>query len=282
MDRILKYLIGVMCVFLSTILLAEEPQYLWQKDLKLVKDKAGNLQYFDSAQKPLSGFYQIQLENGYIQANFANGFFHGAFKQVQNNRLKYQIEYCNSKPCGIYNSYFENGKLSKQKNYNSENQLNGVVKVYSSDDGRLLRKTHYKNGIKSGLEIVYFKSGLEAVKTRSNFVKDKKEGEETIYFHEGGLEVRQNYKKGLLQGRHTKMNPKGQKIFEVNYNNDRYHGTAKMFMDGNLWISKHYQDGKLHGKWVEYDLENKGVTKQVKYFEDDQEVEQKGWSKKEK
>ncbi len=263
----------------SLAIAADEPAYLWQKDLKLSKNEAGQLQYFDNEQKALNGFYQIQLKNGYIQATFKNGFFNGSFKQVENNRLKYLIDYCESKPCGSYQSYFDDGKIAKHKSYNKWSQLDGNFKIYSSTDGRLLRKTHYQKGIKSGVEVVYFDAGLESVKSRSNFLKGIKVGEETVYFQQGGLESKQLYSNGRLEGLHIKYDESGDKLFEANYKDGQYHGSAKMFLEGKLWILKHYQNGKLHGKWIEYDLEQKGITKQVKYFEDDKEIEQKGWSK---
>ncbi len=252
----------------------QEPEYLWQKDLTLKKNPAGQLQYFNQEQKPLDGYFQIQLDNGYIQATFSRGFFNGQFKQVDNNRLKYLIDYCDSKPCGSYKSYFSDGKIAKHKNYNKWSQLEGLVRTYSPEDGRLLRKTSYLKGVKNGVEVVYFPSGLESVQTRTNYELGVKHGEQTQYFQEGGLEVRQNFLNDKLHGIHVKLNPSGEKIFEVNYADGNYHGTANMFMDGKLWIKKHYQQGQLHGKWIEYDLEQKGITKQVKYFENDQEIEQ--------
>ncbi len=278
MDTIVKYLFGFILMILAGASFSAEPKYLWQKDLRLAKNESGQVQYFNEQSKALDGFYQIQLKQGYIQANFKNGFFEGPFKQVENNRLKYQIDYCQSKPCGSYKSFFADGKIAKHKNYNKWGQLDGAVRLYSEKDGRLLRKTGYQNGIQHGLEIIYFTSGLESVKSRTHFEKGLKEGEETTYFQEGGLEVRQNYRNDLLQGKHIKLNPKGEKIFEVNYDQGQYHGIAQMFMAGKLWITKHYREGKLHGKWIEYDLEQKGLTKQVKYFESDKEIEQKGWS----
>lgn len=275
----MRFLISTLLICFSSVVLAsDEPVYLWQKDLKLVKNEAGQLQYFNNEKKALNGFYQIQLKNGYIKASFSNGFFNGSFKQVVNNRLKYLIDYCDSKPCGSYQSFFDNGKLAKHKQYNKWGQLDGNFKSYSPEDGRLLRKTHYQKGVKTGVEVIYFEKGLESVKSRTNFVESKKEGEETIYFQEGGVEVRQNYLNDLLSGLHTKYDAEGDKLFEVNYRNGLYHGSAKMFLDGSLWIIKHYQDGKLHGKWIEYDLKQKGITKQVKYFEQDKEIEQQGWS----
>ncbi|NVJ67321.1 MAG: hypothetical protein HWE16_12605 [Gammaproteobacteria bacterium] len=261
-----------------SVISAEEPSYLWQKDLKISKNEAGQLQYFDKNQKALNGFYQIQLENGYIQATFQNGFFEGSFKQVENNRLKFLIDYCASKPCGVYQSYFEDGKIAKHKNYNKWGQLDGNFKVYSPNDGRLLRKTHYEKGIKSGVEVVYFDAGLESVKSRTNYAQGKKQGEETLYFQQGGLEVKQFYVNDQLAGKHIKYDEEGEKLFEANYKDGQYHGSAKMFLNGKLWILKHYQQGKLHGKWIEYDLEQKGITKQVKYFAYDKEIEQKGWT----
>lgn len=280
MKKILITLISIIG-FTSGAAFANEPTYVWQKDLKLSKSADGKLQYFDTENSPLNGDYQIQLKNGYIRSNFSNGFFNGSFKQVENNKLIYLIDYCNSKPCGSYQTFFKDGKLAKHKNYNQQNKLDGFVKIYQEGDGRLARKSEYKNGIKDGLEMLYFTSGLEAVKSRSNFKGGKKNGEQTLYFQEGGLQIKQKYKDNVLQGLHTKFNQDGEKVFEVNYKDGAYHGNAKMFMNGNLWIMKHYQFGKLHGKWIEYEIDQPGITKQIKYFENDQEVEQKGWSNRE-
>ncbi len=269
-------------IFLTVQSFAAEDSFisLSKESVIIEKNDFGLLRYFDLQKRPLSGDFRINLINGYIQSSFNNGLFDGEFKQVVNNKLKFQIEYCGGKACGRYQSFYPNGKLAKHKEYNKWNQLDGDVKVYSQTDGRILRKSQYKQGVQDGVEVIYFASGLEGVKSRSQYVNGHKQGVETLYFQEGGLEIRQHYEQGKLHGLHTKYRDSGEKMFEANYAQGQYHGTARMYIEGRLWILKHYQSGKLHGKWIEYDLEQSGLTKQVKYFDKDKEIEQTGWSKK--
>ncbi|WP_251358106.1 toxin-antitoxin system YwqK family antitoxin [Kangiella sp. TOML190] len=287
-----RYLIVVITLSVSSLVCAPlaaassegETSYRELAAAQLAMEKKNGRLFFsekvaDGDNKALSGAVKIIQDNGYIEATYRQGFINGVFKQVKKGKTAFLIEYCDGRPCGDYKQYYADGKLAKHKQYNKWNQLEGDFKVYSKDDGRIVRKTRYRQGKKNGFEVLYFEQGLEGVKSRSEFLNDQKHGQETYYYQEGGVELRQLYQNGELDGRHIKFAADGKKSFEANYKDNQLHGSVWMYLEGEVWILKHYQNGKLHGKWIEYDLEKKGVTKQIKYFENDQEIAQQGWSK---
>lgn len=276
----LLMIVGCLSVKATESVVNSEPLALQESELVITKPTDRLHFALKLENKPLKGNYKIKQKNGYILASFKGGYIDGKYKQVKAGRIAFLIDYCLGRPCGDYQTFFPNGKLAKFKQYNKWNQLDGSLKTYSQANGRILRKTSYQQGKKNGVEVVYFKEGLEGVNIRSQYLNGEKQGEETVYFQEGGVEVRQNYDKDLLHGTHIKFLPDGTKTFQANYKENKYHGNVRMFLDGQLWILKHYQDGKLHGKWIEYDLEQPGATKQIKYFENDKEVAQQGWTNK--
>lgn len=239
-------------------------------------EQTGSLIVFKDKQsrQPINGAYKVWLKNGYIQSNFEFGLFEGDYKKVENNRVRFLIQYCKSRPCGSYQSFYPNGSIEKHKTYNEQGQLHGLYKEYSQENGRILRKSQYQNGKKHGAEVLYFKDGLESVYAQSHYENGLKKGQETIYYQAGGVDVKQHYLNGILNGLHIKYSTEGDKTLEANYKDGKFHGEIKMFLDGKLWMLKQYQKGLLHGKWIEYDLEQNGVTKQIKYFANDKEIEE--------
>lgn len=257
----------------SSGLIANQYQEIKVEELHL--EQTGKLVVFKDkkSRQPINGAYKVLLNDGYIQSNFEFGLFDGDYKKVENNRVRFLIQYCKSRPCGSYQSFYPNGSIEKHKTYNDEGQLHGLYKEYSKDNGRILRKSQYQNGKKHGAEVVYFKDGLESVYAQSHYDNGLKKGQETIYYQAGGVDVKQHYLNGVLNGLHIKYSSEGDKTLEANYKDGKFHGEIKMFLDGKLWMLKQYQKGLLHGKWIEYDLEQNGVTKQIKYFANDKEVE---------
>lgn len=81
-------------------------------------------------------------------------------------------------------TYYNDGIISSEKEYNEHRELHGWSKFYR-EDGSLRRAMQYKNGILHGECINYYHSG--AVISRVNYVHGEIEGEAREYHESGSL-----------------------------------------------------------------------------------------------
>ncbi|MDT0551883.1 toxin-antitoxin system YwqK family antitoxin [Urechidicola vernalis] len=118
----------------------------------------------------------------------------GEWSYYRNDKSLFaEVNYLNGKFHGTHSVYWENGTLFQVSNYEL-GKLEGVSKKYF-DDGVIAETRFYKNGLKDGEEKIYEHSGL--IFRIKNF-KDGLYHGQTIYFDDGKLFSREQYKNGKL------------------------------------------------------------------------------------
>ncbi len=123
--------------------------------------------------------------------------------------------------------------------YDSQgNPYTGIYKEYN-DDGLLLRKLQFLDG--------------------------QFNGENTVFFADGGIKEIQSYKAGLMDGTWTTYNQSGIKTAEAGYRQGKKHGPWFIWNDeGILMFEMYYDKGDRSGTWVKY-AENGEVINSMDY-----------------
>ena len=160
----------------------------------------------------------------------------------------------------LVKSYFETGEIKAITNY-----LDGT-------------NTEKKEGVKNGIEKVYYMEGMVA--NEVNYVNDKRDGALTWYDRDGKTLSTTNYEMGKLVGEEKVYHPNGKLKHIVNYVDDKQEGEQKEFFDnGQLASQVTYLLGKKTGVQKEYTYEGELYT-QVPYKDNLREGDQNWYDEK--
>ena len=149
-------------------------------------------------------------------------------QKYDNGGLRYDGNFVDDKPTGIFLYYTKSGLLKANLEYFNEgesasarlyhsNRKVKAVGLYQNEQKEqlwkyydfrenLIREENYKNGKLEGQTTLYYTDGN--VLEKSNYVADKKEGKSTQYYRNGQLKVSANYIGGKLDGIYTLYNSK--------------------------------------------------------------------------
>jgi len=156
-----------------------------------------------------------------------NGKKEGKYiKYFDNNKMKYEGQFRNDIPYGLFKHYYKTGQLKAE--------------VRFSDDGIIARNTsYYKNG---------------KVMAQGKYINQKKDSIWNYYLDEDTLTLisYETYKKGVLNGESVTYYPESGEIAEViEYKDGKKHGKLiKYFPDGVLMTKSYYENGQPHGDFI--------------------------------
>lgn len=215
---------------------------------------------FGSATVSAAIFSQDTIFNQRDNSYRKQGFWR---KKYPNGKLAYKGYFKDDKPRGIFTRYHEDGTLLAEMVFNNTGNkaqvklyYSGGYKVaaegaylnekkdstwkYFAPDKRLVFQENYKNGIKHGDYITYYKSG--AVYEVIPYVNGEIEGD-----------MRQYYPNGQIKTEWTLLNGK-------------QNGKIRSyFSDGTVRVEGNYKDGIKHGIWSIYNMDRK-MVKQTQYI----------------
>jgi len=147
-----------------------------------------------------------------------------------------------------------------------------LIKTYFDADGKNIKaetnyalgtRTETREGVKEGLEKVYYEMGQVAYIV--NYVDGKRDGIMTWYDKEGKVLSESSYKLGKLEGKDIAYYPSGVVKHTVTYIDDKKEGYQKEYFDnGVVALNVLYVAGKKEGKEIEYTYEGK-LYSEVKY-----------------
>lgn len=133
--------------------------------------------------KKIPSTKQMELKNGnvwYYKGQIYSGPF---IDYYLSGKIEGEGILKNGKLEGIRKKYFQNGKLSLEREY-SESISNGLEKEYY-EDGSLKQKGIMKNNKEIGVWEMYFPNGQ--VKQRATFTEDHKNDESIAYYSNGKI-----------------------------------------------------------------------------------------------
>jgi antitoxin component YwqK of YwqJK toxin-antitoxin module len=129
--------------------------------------------------------------------------------------------------------------------YKGQPFLGYIVEYY--ENGTLMSKTGYKDGLKEAESIAYYPNGqIQSIRA---YAKGEKHGVHRGYYEDGSPEFEYTFVNGKSEGTHVFWYPSGEKAQEMNFVNGQEFGSQKVWrIDGKLrsnYVVR--EDGRRYG-----------------------------------
>lgn len=137
----------------------------------------------------------------------------------------------------------DDGNLLERYQVNKDGTRTGIYESYN--EGKIVSKANYKEGIQSGKRVIFFENG--------------------------NLEIEENYKEGALEGPYSVYYDSGELMLESQYINNAIQGQVKKYYkSGQLMENVAFIDSEENGPFVEY-WENGNLKWEGSYLNGDNE-----------
>ena len=150
---------------------------------------------------------------------------------------------------GFWRKSYPNGKVRYEGNFKND-QPAGVFRYYLESGVLKMICFYYDNGQKSRAKGFNEKGSIIS---DGNYLKKEKDSTWTYYDEEKHIISRENFKAGVKQGTWYTYYPDGSVAEEFSYLNDKKNGVWKQnFEDGKPSLTAFYKNGVLNGKMTYY------------------------------
>ena len=193
----------------------------------------------------------------------ANGFKQGAWqKSYPEGKLKYEGNFKNDVPIGLFKYYYPDGKLEATNNYFNDGKYASAHMYYP--DGKIKALGLYNETKKDSLWKYFNKN--EVLTAEEYYVKGVKHGIWKTYYDNAKLADETNWNNGKKEGKWNQYYEDGSLKQEAMYINDKREGDFKIYFPENkqLSIEGKYKDDVKTGNWFHY-LQN-GLIEKVERF----------------
>lgn len=165
-----------------------------------------------------------------------------------NQNVSKMVMYVNSKKENQEVTYFPTGNVERVSYYQN-GQLNGIEKIFSNYEKKLVRYIEYKNNKKVNEELIYNNKGFIIYK-----IIHIDDNVYTLYYYDSNYRiVKANFVNGILQGSHVSqlVRPDNIKYFKFDKKINNYdYGTLKklsLYKKDTLVENFTIKNGKKHG-----------------------------------
>ena len=156
-----------------------------------------------------------------------------------------------------YNLEYYNIELRDGIKYYKKTAFTGEI-FRNFENGQLESRENYKNGIKEGLYVEYYKNGQ--VELLGKYNDGNMNGEFEKYYENGQLESRENYKNGIKEGLYVEYYKNGQVELLGKYSDGNMNGVfEKYYENGQLESRISYKNDRLYYIY-DYNLEKARST----------------------
>lgn len=201
----------------------------------------------------------------------ANGLKQGNWKKTYSNgRVRYEGQFKDDKPFGVFHYYYEDGSLQATNNHIGDGT---VASHMYHKNGKIKAKGLYREQLKDSLW-QYF-NDQEKLVLEETYVLDTLNGSQKTYYENGQLGEETTYNHGIKDGVWQKFFENGKPWVEATYVNGNLHGKFVMYNDdGKRKFQGTYWKGIRTGTWLIFnengsvktqDVYEKGVLKRQKY-----------------
>ncbi|WP_241480659.1 toxin-antitoxin system YwqK family antitoxin [Psychroserpens mesophilus] len=186
-----------------------------------------------------------------------DGKRHGIWKKYfdKTDQLRYEGRFQHGKEIDTFKFYTLNNKksvLSAIKVFNAQNDR-AYVKFLSSK-GKLISEGTMNGRLYSGKWIYYHNKSDGILTTEYYNDNGKLEGEKIVFYPNGNIAEKSNYKDGNLEGSSKWYSEKGLLLKDFLYENNELHGLSKYYdANGIILAEGQYQKGRKHGIWNYYE-----------------------------
>lgn len=186
-----------------------------------------------------------------------NGERHGLWRKYfdKTKQLRYEGRFEHGKEIDTFKFYTLNNKksvLSAIKIFNPDNDKASVK--FLSSKGKLISEGEMKGRLYIGKWIYYHNKSKGILTTEYYNDNGKLEGEKVVFYPNGQIAEKSNYKDGKLEGSSNWYSEKGLLLKVFLYDNDELHGMSKYYdANGIILAEGEYQRGRKHGLWKYYE-----------------------------
>ena len=187
----------------------------------------------------------------------ANGKRQGTWKKnfEGTSLIRYEGQFSHGKEIGLfkfYKNYKKKAILSATKQFNEKDNIADVKFLASS--GKLISEGQMHGKTYIGTWKYYQKNSDELLALEHYDDSGKLSGERFVYYPNGQIAEKQNYKAGKLDGASFWYSEKHVVLKEFIYVNGELHGYSKFYNPkGELISEGTYKNGKKHGVWNYYE-----------------------------
>ena len=264
----------------------EEGQLIWKGDVTEKFYESGSLKYEGQLKNGKKHglwkfFRDFKRHDGYYYDIHLSRFRKGGLERIG--------KFKNEKEDGVWEFFYPGGSLSHFRTYQN-GILNGPFEDFCGESEKLQSKGNFKNGLKDGVHFEYhedlncdpweenettqelnkdtvnWKYKNLVLKSKGNYINDKKNGLWENFNEDGIPERIENYKEGLLEGHSIFFDDKGDVSFREFYKDGELVGLREYY------TSKDYSEDGLENylKVSEEDIsdmmfDNDGETSNHKY-----------------
>lgn len=191
------------------------------------------------------------------------GLKQGPWKKMHSNgRVRYEGQFENDKPVGLFKYYYENGALQATNNHVGDGTV--ANHVYHPN-GKIKAKGIFRGTLKDSLWQYY--NDQEHLVLEETYRNDTLNGAQKTYYDNGQLGEEMHFRMGEKQGPWLKFFDNAKPWVDGFYENGNLHGEFKMyFEDGKPKIKGKYEKGIRTGWWLMYN-DNGSVKTQDKYVD---------------
>ncbi len=182
---------------------------------------------------------------------------HGIWKKnfSGTKSIRYEGQFEHGKEVGLFKFYKyvdEQSVLTATKKFNDSNNI-AEVRFYSSK-GKLISEGNMNGKIYIGSWKYYHKNSDNLMRMEQYDNEGLQQEELLVYYDNGNLAEKSNFKNGKLEGKSILYSEKGIKIKEFIYRDKVLDGPSKYYSNkGLLIIEGNYRNGKKHGIWKYYE-----------------------------
>ncbi len=176
-------------------------------------------------------------------------------KHYDNGKKKYEGQFRNNTPYGMFRYYFNTGQLKATMDYSDDGVYAESITYYKN--GKKMAQGRYLNRQKDGKWFYYLNEKDNPLVSMESYVNGILEGESITYYPDGGNPAEiVEYKNGNKHGKLLKYFPDSVLMTESYYHEGQPHGKFRHYHpDGKLYIKGEYYYGVQAGNW-EYFNEN--------------------------
>jgi len=193
-------------------------------------------------------------------------------KAYPNGKTRYEGQFKNDKPIGLFKYYYESGELKSIANFSDNGKKSFVTTFYQNGKkwsegnyidekkdsvwkyydklGNIQTEEIFTKGIKNGASSIYYENGK--LSSAFFYKNDKKDGACTEYLSSGKIKTKSTYKEGELWG-----------DYEVNYPNEKPYKKGKYEKSLPVgWWGTYNPEGELQVR----EFFVKGISKKMEYL----------------
>ncbi|MFM1877012.1 MAG: hypothetical protein RL266_2749 [Bacteroidota bacterium] len=189
-----------------------------------------------------------------------NGLKQGNWKKLyKNGKVRYEGQFKDDKPVGLFKYYYENGELQATNNHVGDGTV--ANHVYHKN-GKIKAKGIYQGQLKDSLW-QYFNEN-EILVLEETYHSDTLHGYQKTYYENGQLGEETNYHHGIKHGKWLKFFEQGESWVEANYEMGNLHGKFVMYADKNkMQVQGKYHLGIRTGTWLMFNTNGTVRTKEI-------------------